>query len=242
MSASEYLLVDQGPKEWEVASASKQPKPVRNPALRVGIWDLGARIAYLPQLIQAMNKAQRRFRFFQVISAIPAGMISQRERVLQWSRGLKKPEGATTASIGKNLIDQDFFDSAEPIRKNQNLDYLVGLVPATIAFEEQGTAHWNYISSFSNTGTTLLVSVADFREFAARVERPLETLVGWALLSQLLIGRSEQTKSSPDRYTTTIEDVLVAARIEPKKIHPKDRKAAESLVKMLGAYRNTLAD
>ena len=166
-----------------VTELKRQPKVVT-----VGIWDLGARVGRLPQMIESLNAAQGAFAIFEVEAAIPAGMISRPERVVAWVREQvgRAPNRKERSEIENNMIAEDFYRRADIVRKDLGLDYLVGITPSMVAFEEQGQALWNYFATYDKR--LVLASTYDLRMFAKKAGRPFEVAVGGLICSMLLVA------------------------------------------------------
>lgn len=167
--------------ERVVTELDRQPN-----VLTVGIWDLGAYVGRLPQIIEAMNVAQDAFAIFEVEAAIPAGMISRPEKVVAWVREQagSPPSQKDCSEIENNIIAEDFYRRANIVRKDLGLDYLVGITPSMVAFEEEGQIHWNYFATYDKH--LVLASTYDLRMFAKKAGRPFEVAVGGLICSMLL--------------------------------------------------------
>jgi hypothetical protein len=153
----------------------------------VGVWDLGANVARLPAVVEAINAAQPIFTFFEVHAAIPAGMVSRPERVIAWARrALGRPLRSTERKeIEDNVIDRDFFDRAERIRGDLGINYMVGVTPSMVAWEAGSELGWNYFTT--SDGHCVLVSAHNLREYAAKAERPYEVGIAALVLAQLMV-------------------------------------------------------
>ena len=225
-----------------VADLSRVPGVVT-----VGIWDLGATVARLPDVILAMNLAQPALTFFEVHAAIPGGMISRPERVAAWARrGLGRPlTRAEREDIRDNVIDSDFFDRAERIRKDLGIEYLVGVTPSMVAWESEDELSWNYFST--SLGRCLLVSAFGVREYADRAGRPFEVGIALLVLAQLLVERNGRLRFHEDRgcvfdenvQRDTLVRVIRNLEIQPDcrdKLNLRYREAADALMEALRRY------
>src|SRR2546423_182204 len=56
------------------------------PAVTVGVWDIDAFIPRRGAMIEALNRAQAAFVFFEVFAAVPAGLVTPPERVKAWAK------------------------------------------------------------------------------------------------------------------------------------------------------------
>ena len=216
----------------------------------VGLWDLGSKVGRLPDVIEAMNEVQPVFTFFEVQAAIPAGLISLPDGVAAWAkerlgRPLKKAE---RDDILNNVIANDFFDHGETIRKDLGIDYLVGITPSMVAFEEGERVYWNFFSTY--WGRTVLVSTYDLRKYAEAADRTFEAAVLGVAIAQLLTALNPRLGYHDNRgclfdfneERDTITDSLRDPRIEPEclgKIQPKYRDAASTLISLLSSYRQS---
>jgi hypothetical protein len=216
----------------------------------VGVWDIDAAVARLPDVIRVMNRAQPKLTFFEVHAAIPAGTVSRSERVAEWAKRLRRKINRRLSArereeIADNLIDEDFFDRASTVRSDLGVDYLVGITASMVAGEDENGPYWNFFTSSKDR--SLLVSSYDLREFAARARRPFEVAVSLLVLAQTMIELNPRLGFHEDRgclfdenidraaFTTVIrqpeidEDCLSLLR-------PKFRDAATAIVEALERY------
>ena len=212
---------------------------------KVGFWDLSAQVGELPRVIAALNKAQPVFTFFEVQAAIPSGLISRPERVVAWVEGSLQKSLTTEERevIGSNVIFEDFASRARQIRTDLGLDHLLGIVPAMIAFEEDGSLYWNYFS-MSEPGL-VLASTFDVFRFAQKARRPFEAAVAGIAVSTLLVLLNPRLRFhdavrgcffdfNEERHT--IVKALRRPHIEKSclaMIEPHYRGAAEAMTKAL---------
>ena len=221
----------------------------------VGVWDLGARVARLPELIERMNSAQPTFVFFEIEAGIPAGLISQPERMVTWAtERLGKPlRPDQREDMVRNLIANDFFPRAESVRTDLGVDYLVGLTPSMVAGEgNHGQVYWNHFSTFERHA--VLASVQDLRSFAKDAGRPFESLIGGVIVAQLFVamfydrglGFHREDRGCLFDYNesrVSIVEVAKNPRIEPeclKMIPPAFRNSATALVEALKTFTTAL--
>ena len=209
----------------------------------VGIWDVGANVGRLPKVIAALNRAQQEYEFYQVLSAVPAGLISQPERVRAWSEAL----GGTRRLPGlkRNVIAADFFRRAERVRKDLPIDYLAGITASLIADEDEDEVQWNLFATWS--ARLVLVSSFQLREFAAKAERPFEAAVMGLVVAALLATRHSRLRFHDDtgclfdynEKRADIVRVLRQPRIEDgclERIPTKHRAVALAIVRTLDRY------
>lgn len=217
--------------------------------ITVGIWDLGARVSRLPRIIEVLNAAQGLFTIFEVEAAIPAGMISRPERVVAWLREQtgKAPSRKDRSEIENNMIAEDFYRRADIVRKDLGLDYLVGITPSMVAFEDAGQVYWNNFATYDKR--LVLASTYDLRMFAEKAGRPFEVAVGGLICSMLLVAvnpklgyHQENTGCLFDMNLDrkSIVKTIKNARIDERcmsLMRPKYRPVAEALLEALQNYQ-----
>jgi hypothetical protein len=214
----------------------------------VGIWSLEAWLAGLGGLIDALNKAQSTFVFYEVDAAVPAGLISRPERVAAWFKeGTgRKPSRHIREHLEDNLIADDFFGLAENIRTDLMLDYIIGVTPSMVAGIDGTQLYWNYFSTFDRR--TVLASSYQLHEFARDTGWPLEAFLGKIIVSQLLVavmwpGLGFHPDNSClfdfEESRVSLKDKVKDPHIEPdclKKMKPAYRPAARAFVDLLRSY------
>jgi hypothetical protein len=233
-----------------IRELERQPK-----VITVGVWDLGAQIGRLQKVIEVLNAAQSAFAIFRVEAAIPAGLISRPERLVSWFREKRgrMPSGKARKEMQNSMIEDDFYDRAEIVRKDLGLDFLIGVTPTMIAGEdpsdEEQPIGWDYFSSQRNR--LLLVSAYQLRTFAVSAGRPFEVAVGCLITGQILVATNPQLEFhdetrgclfdfNDDRIS--IVQGLRAIQIDDScldSMRPKYREVARSLVAALKGYRAT---
>ncbi|MGD0192622.1 MAG: hypothetical protein ABSD74_17935 [Rhizomicrobium sp.] len=214
--------------------------------IRVGIWDLGAWIGYLDEILLRWNNSQKMFRFESVYLSVP----------VQLTRG-----GARTEQVGNEydiapklrhvLIDNLLIESvaaiSEKVRSGSSYDQLVSITPLMLAFIEGGKLHYNYYST-SQAGS-IFVSAYGVEGYAKRAKRPYEAAIAALILGQLLADKSdviefhEETRGclfdfNEDR--DTLVRMLRKMTIEPsclEKIPDGLRRAGEQMLKVIAEYR-----
>jgi len=159
----------------------------KNSIKSVGIWDLGAWVGGLAEIVKTMNAAQSGLLFFEAQAAIPSGITSSKHRVVEWSEATlgKKLTARQKRELTDAIIDTEFFELAKPVRKDLGVDYLIGLSPDAVAGEvtdEEGhIVHSDFFSSFY--GKTSLVSTVGLRELADKANRTFEYAIGFVIVS-----------------------------------------------------------
>ena len=216
---------------------------------RIGVWDLGAWLASLPQLLNRLNAVQQSLTFFLVQAMVPSGLIREPEGVIAWLTALRgRPPGQKERKeIGDNVvIDDDFFAVAKRIRTDLAVDYLVGITPSMIAGDDEDDgAYWDFFSS--GVGRIGLASSAELRKFAARSGRPLEAYLGMIIVAQVLALMSPKIEYHADNgclFDFNYERVGIIKSLKNLHIDPpcleaipvKHRAAVLSLVRLLRNY------
>lgn len=249
MKLPEYTLVHEGgparvhPRLRASRAALGGPPPPATKAKRVGIWDLGAYVGRLPQVIEVVNRAQAALVFYEALAAMPTGTVSQPSRVRAWSRDRGGPR--RLPGLEANVIADDFFKRAERVRRDLGLDYLAGLTSKMIADEDEEQVYYNLFAVARSR--LILVSTCDLRTYAAKAKRPFESAVVGLVVAEVLTLLHRRLQFHPDRgclfdYNEDragIVKILKDPRIEDsclQKIPPSERPAAAALVEALRRY------
>jgi hypothetical protein len=132
------------------------------------------------------------------------------------------------------------------VREQTGIDYLVGITPHMVAWEDGEDLYWNYFTTSNKR--IILVSAYNMREYAAAAGRPFEAAMGGVIIAQLLQELTEtplfheENKDClfdfNDERDTIVESIR-EARIETEclaKIDEKYRDAAQRLLKALKSY------
>lgn len=225
-------------------SAIEELKPGKK-VLVVGLWDLNALVSGLIPLVQRLNAVQERFAFFNVIAAVPAGLISDKARVAAWF----KEQGphmrltpAELATVEDRTIAADFYPQGNKVRKEMGLNYLVGITSSAIVDEDDYEISWDLFST--EGGRILLVSSNGLRDYAAQAGKPFEAAVAFVAIAELLAVLSPKVEYHEDRgcifdYNLNRDSIVLGLRnptIEPaclKLIPPRLQEAALALVEVL---------
>lgn len=228
-----------------VRLTSSPPKPEIK-VFKVGIWDVNSMVGDIELVINTLNAVQKRFCFFEVAGAVPAGLISDKTRVIAWlAEHDRKLTAREKKELEENTIAEDFYPQARKIRLQMSLDHIIGLTRSLIAFEDSGRINFNYFATFEDKQKReILVSTYDLRRYAAKAERPLEAAIGIVLLGEFLVAMSphldfhENTGCLFDfnEDRDSIVATIRAATIETgclKKIRPDARQAAEAMIDAL---------
>ncbi|HME07240.1 MAG TPA: hypothetical protein VKG25_09325 [Bryobacteraceae bacterium] len=218
----------------------------------VGIWDLGAWVGGLPDIVKAMNEAQSSLLFFEAQASLPAGITSSKRRVVEWSEATlhKKLTARQKRELTDAIIDVDFFEFAKPVRKDLGVDYLIGLSPDAVAGEENDeeghVVHSDFFCSFD--AKTSLVSTVGLRELAEKAQRKFEFAIGFVIVSIMFSQlNGSRVGFHPDKgclmdYNFNRE-TLAARLAEPslcedcvRKSKPEVLEIARALLKKLDKY------
>lgn len=235
-------LRDKTARASATRAAFVEPAPATK-ALRVGIWDLGAYVGRLPQVIEAVNRAQDEMVFYEALAAMPSGTVSQPSRVRAWSEDLGGPR--RLPGLLANVIADDFFKRAEPVRRDLGLHYLAGLTSKMIADEDEEQVYYNLFAVAHRR--LILVSTCELRKYAAKAGRPFESAVVGLVVAEVLTLLHRRLEFHPDRgcifdYNEDragIVKVLKDPRIEDsclRKIPLPQRPAAVALLEALRRY------
>lgn len=212
--------------------------------LRIGILDLGAWIAGLPDLLVRLNAAQDLVTLFEVNAPVPAGLKKTAKGLAEWfdRHGVKLGRG-DIRGLEPHLVFEDFFHVASDIRTNMGLDMIVGLIPVMVAGEVGDTVYWNHFSNVQDG--VILISTTDVREFAAEAGRPFEAAVGSMLIGAVLVGLNEhsgyhyETRGCLFDYNEDRSGLANAIRMTgicpacAEVLSAEQRSAAESMLKVL---------
>lgn len=168
----------------------------------VGVWDLGAWVGRLPEVIETLNKAQAALVIFEIQAAIPSGLSSRKDRVAFWARKAlgRKLRNAERDHLSDAIIDDEFFAIAEPVRRDVGVDYLIGITPESIAGKEKedDTVYSDLFFS-GDGGRVSLISTSDLRKFGKHAGRPFEFAVAFVFLGALLSMLNPKVAMHDDR-------------------------------------------
>lgn len=255
MNVNQHILVHDGerPQRGPVQALSfidsgQQPAS-HEKQRRIGIWDLGAWLGNLSELIEGFNSVQSSLVFFEVLATVPSGMISTPQRMIGWAEEKldAKLKAGEKRELVNNLVFEDFTELANVIRKDLKLDLIVGVTPSMIAGEEaNGSIYWNFFSTFDKK--CVLASSYDLRRYGKETGIPYEAFLGGIICAQTLValfypkfGFHDNTGCLFDfnEDRESIKDKAKDLKIEPacEKLIPKAyRAAAMSLVEYLRTY------
>ncbi|MEO8673157.1 MAG: hypothetical protein ABI411_17715 [Tahibacter sp.] len=210
---------------------------------RIGMLDLGAWVAGLPDLLSRLNAAQDPYTLFEINAPVPAGLRKTAEGMLAWmmSHGITRSK-AQRAKVEPHVIADEFFTVAGDIRTGMGLDMVVGLTPAMVAGDSGGEIYWNHYCSVSDG--TALVSTADLREFAIKAGRPFEAAVGLLMVGAVLVRFNASLEYHANRGCVldynedrvSLIDVIRDPKICPEcaeKLDPIQKVAASEMLKVL---------
>jgi len=212
--------------------------------LRIGILDLGAWIAGLPNLLVRLNASQELVTLFEVNAPVPSGLRKTAVGTAEWITSHQVKLGRTQRKdLEPHVVFEDFFLAASDIRTSLGLDMVVGLVPVMVAGEDGDSIYWNHFSNVQDR--VVLISTTDVREFAKKAGRPFEAAVGGMIIGAILIGFNDrlsyhdETRGCLFDYNegrSSIVDAIRAAKLCPacaELLTVKQQAATESMLKVL---------
>jgi len=159
----------------------------------IGLWDLGAWLGSLYQIIEGLNRCQKAFLFFEVKAAVPLGLTKQPQRAIPKLEEFLESQLSTDekATVGNNFFAADYYAFGEDVRKDLRMDYLVGITPSMIAdtrlHNGEREAAWNLFST--SDASLILVSCYQLREFAEQTGQPFEAFLATIIIAQVLAAK-----------------------------------------------------
>lgn len=221
--------------------------------VEIGIWDLGARMGFLPNVLSEMNKAQDKMLFKLVCTSIPSGLISKPQRLLEWAADFEiNLSRRDREDLEDNIIAEDYFARAGVVRKSLKHDIICGIVPSMIAGEKEEEIYWNHFSAVSDSGKELLVSSFEIRRYAEEANRPFEAAIAGMILAQAMVALNsklvyhKEPRNCLFDYNgdrSTIVECFKACKVDPECLSladPKFRKPLVSLLETLSKYRRKI--
>ena len=229
---------------WRVITNLQQNENITT----VAVWDLGSKISGLSDVIEALNGVQTAFTFFELRAPVPAGLVIHSDVFNQWARKrmgaqIRKSE---QQSLKSNFMFSDFSKYAAVVREQIGVDYLVGITPHMVAWEDGEDIYWNYFTASGKR--IILVSAYNMREYATQAGRPFEAAMAGMVVAQLL----QELNRKPlfhkeirgclfdfnEERDTIIETIRKASIEEPclSRIDEKYREAAAKMVRALKSY------
>ncbi len=160
--------------------------------LRVGVFDFGTYMAGLPTLMERLNKAQSMFTLFDIMTALPSGLVKNPKGFRDWVKAKNEASLRKLKVAGAlpQLIFDDFYVAAENIRKDMGMDIFVCLTPYRVAgLDNAGKPYWDHF--VCTLGNVILVSTDDVRRYAAEANRPFEVGAGMLLVASLFTSVNE---------------------------------------------------
>jgi hypothetical protein len=147
--------------------------------------------------------------------------------------------------LAVNVFANDFFQQSKTVREDLGVDYLAGITPSMIAFEDKTTVYWNYFCISKRE--LILVSSYDVRRYAREASRPFEVGLAALFVAQVLSELNPRVEFHDDRgclfdfnsSRESLVDSLKELRIEPtclKKMLAAYRTPAEALVDAMRSY------
>jgi len=246
--------------EWLPSGRAKKAQKAHPPLLRtgmsnretkarrVGIWDMGAWVGYLEDILNLWNDCQSAFRFQAVYLSVPQQLTQGGDRTLAIARKRLSPRRIAThaADLRDNLHTDGLYPIADRIKDTLTYDQLVCLTPLMIASNEGDGMIWNFFSE-SDDGV-IFISAYEVREFARKAKRPFEAAIGMLILAQILMDACDLDSHSETRgclfdFNEDRESLIVGLKkmdIDPicfSKIKPDLRKPAAQLLDVLRNYK-----
>jgi len=184
-----------------LASQSDNPNALREIAKHAeseretaGIWDLGAWVGGLSEIIELMNRAQSGLLFFEVHAAVPASLVSTKQRVIAWGEGKlrRRLKPRERAELTDAIISEEFLKMAERVRRDLGVNYLIALTPADLADTyETGEVVSDLFCKAK--GRVSLISTVGLRDLSEKAERRFEYSVGFVMAATLffMLNRSK---------------------------------------------------
>lgn len=228
-----------------------EPVSRQQQAERVGLWDLGAWLARLPDIAERANAVQEIFEFYVVKATVPAGTIRRPEGMLEWYR---EQTGVRLGAKGRrelvnNVIADDLFALADVVRKDLALDYIVGITPSMVAGANGDEIYWNHFAS--GYRRTLIASTYDLRAFATTTGHAFEVYLGAVILAQILTAYNPRLVYHENRgclfdynaSRVSLQTTIADLRIEESclaKMLPRYRPAANALVELLRTWETAI--
>lgn len=177
--------------EFEVAVRAAE---THAEATTIGLIDLGARMSNLAQLIERLNGVQDKMVFIEVQTPVPAGMVKTGEAL---AKEFERQSGSPLppeklVGVRRNMLVNDFLTFADSVRARHELQRLIGITPAMLAFLEHGKIEMDYHTyGDCKLHPNALVSTYQLREFAERAGRPFEAAVGFLIVGQMIATRND---------------------------------------------------
>lgn len=157
---------------------------------KVGLIDLGAWVSHMPELLRIMNASQNKVDFFELQTSVPAGLIKTKGPMIEWASSLldRKLSLKEATDLQRNMLADEFNYFAEAVRVKNELDRVVGLTSAMIAFSDADQPRWNYYAAGGEYVS--VVSTCDLRAFSSSAGKPFEAAVGMLIAAQVFGGRN----------------------------------------------------
>lgn len=227
----------------------------RDAMTRVAVWDIGAQVGRLHDVLVLLNGAQQVFEFYSLLAPLPSGLTSRPSKVLAWAKRYLKGRGGrlghnATRDIHDNtVIDSDFYRIATAVRRNlsPSPDILAGLTPAFIAgIENDDRPCFDFFSS--SYSKMVLVSTTDIHKISQMAERPVELAVAVLVIAQVLVAANPRLEFHKERGCLFDEEderlrfarTLQKLRVEERCLalmRVEHREAVKAMINELARYR-----
>jgi hypothetical protein len=119
--------------------------------------------------------------------------VSDADRIALWARDILNRRLRTweQRQMTAAMIDVEFLDFAEPVRRGLGLDYIVGIAAERIAGaikdRDGHTVHTDFFSSTDGRRVSL-VSTFELRELARAANRTFEAAVAFVVIASVMTG------------------------------------------------------
>lgn len=218
------------------------------------MWDLGAWVGGLPDVVAALNASQAVIGFYEIQAAIPAGLCKEPSALKDLATAsLERPLTPVERRRARRAIfDEELFARAETVRRDLKIDYLVAITPDSIAGlvvppdEDAETVYYDFFNS--SEGRNSVVSSDGLRPLADKAQRPFEMAVGYMVVRAALVNLNEPLAFHDDTgcmfdFTDdrgAIVPGLRAPAIEPTCLEKIRRKYKDAAIAMIGALATYL--
>lgn len=154
---------------------------------KIGIWDIGANVPFVSNMVEELNSCQKFLKFFQIHAPVPAGVVSTPERVVRWANEQTDFSFDTKSDMAENLIAPLFYPFANKIRLSVGVDVIVGLTASRVMDVEDEFLLGNLFYSFDEN--MVVVSTCDLDKISKKAGRPYEVSVMFLIITALLAER-----------------------------------------------------
>ncbi len=198
-----------------VAVEHKMESPHKATAsVRVALLDIDANAGFLPEIVEAANRAQGYYSFRVVYAPIPSGATR-----------------TDLSSDGPQLFLPRLADHLARLPSTLDVEYVVGLTSSMIAFEEDGFTYSNYFAGTVDPACKVcVISTYNIREYAAEAGISFAKATLGLALSMLIccdprwgLDYHKKSVGCPLDFCENRHDIVAAFR-RHKFDHPRCRK------------------